>query len=339
MPEKKPAPRRDRQFEKVECEYVYLDEQGQPIDLPLGTYRPEDYEEQVIEVAEGDEETLAKVLSPRGPEPEAAPSPIPAAPPQPAREPAPSPAPDLKARPAAGPSGPPAAPAEAPLVLRQAWRGYQSGGGRVEVLKDVSLSLAAGELVIVAGPSGSGKSTLLSVMGCLLRPDRGQVRVMGRDVSALPETELQEVRRRHMGFIFQNIYLMAALSAHENVRVALDIKLAGGRPPRSALELLSMVSMAEYARRLPRELSGGQCQRVAVARALAAGPRIILADEPTAALDTDNALSVMRLLKDLTTSEGLATAVVTHDVRLFQFADRVLSLDAGRLREVRRNEK
>jgi putative ABC transport system ATP-binding protein len=97
--------------------------------------------------------------------------------------------------------------------------------------------------------------------------------------------------------------------------------------------------MSEYERRLPRELSGGQCQRVAVARALAANPRIILADEPTAALDTDNALSVMGLIKELTAAEGLATAVVTHDVRLFQFADRVLSLDAGRLREVRRNEK
>jgi putative ABC transport system ATP-binding protein len=176
-------------------------------------------------------------------------------------------------------------------------------------------------------------------MGCLLRPEKGEVRIMGRDVSALAETELQEVRRRNMGFIFQNIYLMAALSALENVQVALDIKSPDGRPPREAGELLGLVGMAEYTGRLPRELSGGQCQRVAVARALAAGPRLILADEPTAALDTENALAVMRLLKDLTIDEGLATAVVTHDVRLFQFADRVLSLDAGRLREVRRNEK
>jgi putative ABC transport system ATP-binding protein len=207
----------------------------------------------------------------------------------------------------------------------------------VEVLKDIALELFPGELVIVAGPSGSGKSTLLSVMGGLLRADRGEVAVFGRDLTALPESELQAVRRREMGFIFQNIYLMAALSALDNVRVALDIKGREGARA-SERELLEMVGMAEYAGRLPGQLSGGQCQRVAVARALAGRPRVILADEPTAALDTDNALAVMKLVKDLTVAEGLATVTVTHDVRLFSFADRVLSLDSGRLREVRKHD-
>jgi ABC-type glutathione transport system ATPase component len=236
MPDPKPAPRRGQQFEKVECEYVYLDEQGNPIDLPLGTYQPEDFEEEVIEVAEDDEEALAAVLAPRPAEAPVAAPPAPAAAPKP---PKPEPAPQRRAKTTAAAGEP------APLELRGAWRGFRSGGGRVEVLKDVSIELAAGELVIVAGPSGSGKSTLLSVLGCLLRPDKGEVRVMGREVGRLAEPELQEVRRRQMGFIFQNIYLMAALSAAENVRVALDIKSPGGRPPRSAEELLGLVGMSE----------------------------------------------------------------------------------------------
>jgi len=252
------------------------------------------------------------------------------------------------AAPEAAPAGAAAATvaAEPPLArgretamdLEAVWRGYQSGGGRVEVLKDVSMGLFPGELVLVAGPSGSGKSTLLAVMGGLLRADRGAVRVFGRDLTGLPEFEVQEVRRREFGFIFQNIYLMAALNAMDNVRIALDIKSSADRPGRTARELLDLVGMTEYAGRLPKELSGGQCQRVAVARALAGGPRVILADEPTASLDTDNALAVMDLVKKLTIEEGLATAVVTHDVRLFQYADRVLSLDGGRLREVRKHD-
>jgi putative ABC transport system ATP-binding protein len=154
----------------------------------------------------------------------------------------------------------------------------------------------------------------------------------------MSEPQMQAVRRRELGFIFQNVYLMAALPAVENVRIAYDIKGRTERGGRSEMELLEMVGMADYANRLPRALSGGQCQRVAVARALAGGPRVILADEPTASLDTDNALSVMELLRRLTREEGLATAVVTHDVRLFKFADRVMSLDGGKLREVHKHD-
>jgi putative ABC transport system ATP-binding protein len=288
----------------VEVEYVYEDENGNPIPVPLGTYRPEDFEEEVVEVGDGD---------------------VPARPQ----------APDEAARETC-----PAAPAAsaAPLELGGVWRGYRSGGGRVEVLKGVGMRLAAGELAVVAGPSGSGKSTLLSVMGGLLRADRGRVAVYGKNLTDMSEPQMQAVRRRELGFIFQNVYLMAALPAVENVRIAYDIKGRTERGGRSEMELLEMVGMADYANRLPRALSGGQCQRVAVARALAGGPRVILADEPTASLDTDNALSVMELLRRLTREEGLATAVVTHDVRLFKFADRVMSLDGGKLREVHKHD-
>lgn len=320
--DKKPAPRDSRRivYEKVETEYVYVDENGNPIEVPLGTYRPEDYEEEVVEV--GSDEEMARVLFPEPPSPPAAAEA----------------APDEASETASPPSRPPESPVEAPLELRGVCRGYRSGGGRVEVLKDVTLRLSAGELVIVAGPSGSGKSTLLSVTGGLLRADRGEVRVFGRNLTELPESEVQEIRRRELGFIFQNIYLMPALPAEENVRLALDIKRAPGGKGRTAAELLNLVGMADYAGRKPGQLSGGQCQRIAVARALAGEPRVILADEPTAALDTDNALAVMGLIKKLTVDEGLATAVVTHDVRLFRFADRVLSLDGGRLREVRKHD-
>ncbi len=195
------------------------------------------------------------------------------------------------------------------------------------------MGVSGGELVIVAGPSGSGKSTLLSVMGGMLRAERGRVIVAGQDLVRLPERKVGDVRRRSLGFIFQKMYLLPALTAEENIRVVEEIKSGRRAEKGSARSLLELVGMAEYAKRKPDALSGGQCQRVAVARALAGTPKIILADEPTASLDTANAMSVMNLLKDLTLRRGLATVVVTHDTRLFKFADRVLHLSGGRLKE------
>lgn len=221
---------------------------------------------------------------------------------------------------------------EYPLELREVRRGYQTAAGPVEVLRGLDLAVAAGELAIVAGPSGSGKSTLLCVMGGLLRPDSGTLRVFGEELTRLSEREIQRVRQRTMGYVFQNVYLMPALTARENVGLALEIK-TGANQPGAADSLLALVDMEEQAGRLPEEMSGGQRQRVGIARALAGEPRVLLADEPTAALDTKNALAVMHLLRSVTSAQGLATVVVTHDPRLFEYADRVLELTNGRIRE------
>ncbi len=229
----------------------------------------------------------------------------------------------------AGKSGSPeAGPA---LSLHGICRGFAYAGGRAEVLKGTDLRVERGELVIVAGPSGSGKSTLLCVMGGLLEADRGSIRVFGRDLMEMDEDGIQRVRRSDIGFVFQNIYLMPALTALENVRIASDIKGSGRR---SEEELLGYVGMAGMARKRPAELSGGEKQRVAIARALAGDPQVILADEPTASLDTENAYDVMDLLSRLARNDSRAVVVVTHDVRLFGYADRMYELEGGLTKEV-----
>lgn len=217
------------------------------------------------------------------------------------------------------------------LDLAGVWRGYESAASHTEVLRNLDLTVAERELVVITGPSGSGKSTLLCVMGGLLRAEKGRVDLFGRDLVKLAEPEILEARRRNMGFVFQDIYLMPALTALENVMVVSDLKGAG---PRTEEELLDLVGMIDLAHKHPAELSGGERQRVGIARALAGSPRLILADEPTGALDTENALAVMELLRKLSQAEELTVVVVTHDVRLYEYADRVLSLEDGRIREI-----
>jgi putative ABC transport system ATP-binding protein len=227
--------------------------------------------------------------------------------------------------------------ADAPaLRLRGVLRGFDYAGGRAEVLKGADLDVDRGELVIVAGPSGSGKSTLLCVMGGLLGADAGSVEVFGRDIAVMEEDEVQRVRRGDVGFVFQNIYLMPALTALENVRIASDIK---GRAEMSEQELLGFVGMESMARKRPAELSGGERQRVAIARALAGDPGVILADEPTASLDTQNAYDVMDVLSKLARREDRAVVVVTHDVRLFGYAGRMYELEGGLTKEVETHEE
>lgn len=222
-----------------------------------------------------------------------------------------------------------------PLLLLDVRRGYKSGSGRLEVLKGVSLVVGNGELVMVAGPSGSGKSTLLCIMGGLLRAEEGSVEIFGRDITKFTESQVREARCKEIGFVFQNIYLMPALSSVENVRIVMDIK---GKENKSAIDLLNLVGAGKLAKKHPRELSGGERQRVAIARALVGTPRIILADEPTSSLDTDSAMSIMDLLRRLVKDEGLSVVVVAHDVRLFEYADRVFLLEAGRVREAGKDE-
>jgi putative ABC transport system ATP-binding protein len=209
---------------------------------------------------------------------------------------------------------------------------YQDGAVQVPAVKEATLSVTAGEVVAVLGPSGSGKTTLLSMLGCILRVSTGQIRVCGERVEHLDEAQLPLVRRRYIGFIFQSFNLFTALTAAENVEILLNMKgIVGRAARREALRLLESVGLAPRARALPRMLSGGEKQRVSVARALAGDPPLILADEPTANLDARNGEQVMKLLRDCAKSAERAVIVVTHDHRVMPYIDRVVRLEDGTL--------
>ena len=182
------------------------------------------------------------------------------------------------------------------------------------------------------GPSGSGKTTLLSIIGCILRPTAGVVRIFGREVSSLDERKLPMVRLDQVGFVFQGFNLFSTLTASQNIELVLHLKGRSRREAgRRAAELLDHVGLTPQRNAYPADLSGGQKQRVAIARALAGDPRIILADEPTAALDSQSGLTVMGLLRDLAHTHERAVILVTHDTRLLEFADRVVHIEDGRI--------
>jgi putative ABC transport system ATP-binding protein len=209
---------------------------------------------------------------------------------------------------------------------------FDEGSQKVEVLKGVSIEVAASEVVALEGPSGSGKTTLLSIMGCILTPTAGQVRVSGQIVRHRVPGELREVRRRSIGFVFQQFNLFPALTALENVEYAINVKGARGRAAnQEATRVLEKVGLADRLHFLPRDLSGGQKQRVAIARALAGSPQVILADEPTANLDTVVGVQILDLFRDLAKSEGTGLVIVTHDPKVRQVSDRVVGIRDGRL--------
>jgi putative ABC transport system ATP-binding protein len=209
---------------------------------------------------------------------------------------------------------------------------FREGRETVSVLKGASLHLAPGEVLALEGPSGSGKTTLLSILGCLLSASSGKVEIAGQAVDATKPAKLQAVRRRHIGFVFQQFNLFPALSALENVEYALNLKgVTGGEATRQARELIARVGLAERERFLPRDLSGGQKQRVAIARALAASPSVVLADEPTANLDASVAAQVLDLFSELARSEGRSLLIVTHDPKVRRVADRVVRIEDGRI--------
>ena len=209
---------------------------------------------------------------------------------------------------------------------------FEEGRQRIEVLKGVSLDVAPGEVVALEGPSGSGKTTLLSIMGCILTPTSGRIQVDGREVRAAREDDLREVRRRSIGFVFQQYNLFPALTALENVEYALNVKgVTGTQAERKAEAALTRVGLGERLHFLPRDLSGGQKQRVAIARAIAGGPRVLLADEPTANLDSTVGAQILALFRDLARSEGAGLVVVTHDPKVRSIADRTVGIHDGRL--------
>ena len=204
------------------------------------------------------------------------------------------------------------------------------GAGMVRALKGVDITLHAGELTLLMGPSGSGKTTLLSIMGCILSPTEGQLTIMGEPTGALDAEGLAHLRRRHIGFVFQSYNLFPTLSAIENVRLGLDVRgLRGRKAVDDARAALVAVGLEHRLRNYPRNLSGGEQQRVAIARALAGRPSLLLADEPTAALDSENGQNVMALLADLARDQSRAILAVTHDHRTLAYADRIVRIEDG----------
>ena len=218
------------------------------------------------------------------------------------------------------------------LAVRNLKMAYGSGAARTRALDDVSLAFKPGQLSLVMGPSGSGKTTLLSVLGCLLTPDSGGVSVMETQVNKLSEGEMGKIRRRFIGYVFQAFRLFHSLSAVENVMVGLEVM--GCRGPRAhdlALEAIHKVGLGDKCRLKPDELSGGEKQRVAIARALAKDPPIILADEPTASLDSTSGQQIARMLKQLACDTGRIVVVVSHDQRWLSLSDRTIQLEDGRV--------
>ncbi len=217
------------------------------------------------------------------------------------------------------------------LELRGVSKAYGDGAAQVRALNGVDLAVAAGQMVAVMGPSGSGKSTLLTIAGSLEEPDRGEVWVAGMSLGELSRGARARLRRRTVGYVFQDFNLLPGLTAAENVALPLELDGVSGRTARAAaLRALQEVDLTERASHFPDQLSGGERQRVAIARAVAGERRLLLADEPSGALDSASAEAVMRLIHSAC-KRGVAAVVVTHDAQLASWADRVVFLRDGRI--------
>ena len=212
---------------------------------------------------------------------------------------------------------------------------FGEGDVAVQAVQGIDLEVATGEVVLIMGPSGSGKTTLLLMLGAMLRPTSGSIEVAGVDVAAAPERQLPRLRATHLGFIFQDFNLLGSLSALENVELSSNLAgVTGGAARRRATELLERVGLGHRLGHRPDQLSGGEKQRVAVARSLANDPILLLADEPTANLDSGHGHEVAVLLRRLAVEDGHSIVIVSHDDRLKDVADRVLWLEDGRFAQL-----
>ena len=221
------------------------------------------------------------------------------------------------------------------LSAQQLDKTYGEGATEVHAVRGVNLEVGAGEVILIMGPSGSGKTTLLSMLGAMLRPTSGQIVVDGNDITKITESRLPKLRATTFGFVFQDFNLLSALTALENVEFALNLGGVGGHGARQrAQELLTGLGMADRLYFRPDKLSGGEKQRVAIARALANQPPVILADEPTANLDSKIGHEIARLLRRIATEEKRAVVIVSHDTRLRDVADRILWLEDGAFRNL-----
>jgi putative ABC transport system ATP-binding protein len=218
------------------------------------------------------------------------------------------------------------------LEARDIHKSIQTGAGELKILKGVNMDLRPGELTLLMGPSGSGKTTLLSILGCILTASSGDLNVSSEQAVGASSEELAEIRRKHIGFVFQSYNLFPTLTALENVMVALDVRKAKTTDPvQVATEALKSVGLGHRINAYPSKLSGGEKQRVAIARALAGHPSVVLADEPTAALDSENGKAVMELLSQVAKDPNRAVLAVTHDHRTLAYADRIIRIEDGRI--------
>jgi len=220
------------------------------------------------------------------------------------------------------------------IAVRELIKTYEEGSAKVAALRGVNLAVHGGELLMLVGPSGSGKTTLLSIMGCILTATSGSVQVAGREITTMREKELPAIRLEHIGFVFQGFNLFPTLTAAENVELMLDLKgVSSAKSKKRSRELLDLVGLGEKFDTFPADLSGGQKQRVAIARALAGDPQIVLADEPTAALDSQTGHNIMEMMRELARKRNRAVVVVTHDSRVMSFADRIVKIEDGAIAE------
>jgi putative ABC transport system ATP-binding protein len=222
------------------------------------------------------------------------------------------------------------------IIAKGVEMAFQSGKQHFQVLKGIDWEIKRGDIQLLMGPSGSGKTTLLSILAGLLTPAVGKVYLLGDEITSMSRTKLARFRQQKIGFIFQNFNLFPALTAAENVEVVLNIKgIRGAEAQRQAQVLLDGVGLGLQTNQKPSELSGGQKQRVAIARALAGNPQLIMADEPTAALDSHSGHTVIELLRQLAKERGCTVLMVTHDPRIIDIADRVAYLEDGVLRDTK----
>jgi putative ABC transport system ATP-binding protein len=218
------------------------------------------------------------------------------------------------------------------LEARDASKRYREGLASVVAVDSVSFTVNKGQIALITGPSGSGKSTLLSMLGCILRPTSGAILVDGEEVSALPDWELPRIRGKCFGFVFQAFHLFPFLTAQENVEMALRLRKVPRQTRKTrAMELLTRCGLEKRMSFYPGSLSGGEKQRVAIARALAGDPQILLADEPTASLDSSNGDAVFTMLHRFAKQSGKAVVMASHDPKARRFADRVYNLTDGRI--------
>ena len=221
------------------------------------------------------------------------------------------------------------------LTIEHVTKRYGAGATEVAAVRDVSLAVAPGEVVLIMGPSGSGKTTLLLMLGALLKPTEGTIQLNDLVLSALPEQQLPDIRLRQFGFVFQDFNLLSALTVLENVAIVAELAGLGRAAARAkATALLTELGLEERLRFLPEKLSGGEKQRVAIARALVNDPTLILADEPTANLDSKIGREIMRLLQRIAHEQHRSVVIVSHDQRIKEIADRVLWLEDGQFKAI-----
>lgn len=218
--------------------------------------------------------------------------------------------------------------------LTEVFKTYQVGDQLITALQPTTMEVRDGELLLIVGPSGSGKTTLLSLLGCVIYPTGGILEVNGKLISDLNERQLARLRLESLGFVFQTFNLIAPLTAEQNIAAPLELLgLPGAEIRKRVKHALDIVNMTDRRKNLPKQLSGGQQQRIAIARALVTEPRLILCDEPTAALDNTSMGTIMEELRHLA-DQGKGVAVVTHDLRLMKYAHRAVSVENGAVREI-----